>query len=410
MRKILFNAAILAAFFFISNGKSFCQINNSSVTATISVTGDLMCHAVQFNYARVSKDSFDFKPAFSKIKQFLRNSDFTFGNLETVTAGESQTYSGYPFFNTPDEYIFALKEAGFDLLTTANNHSLDQGEKGLLRTIKIIKKNNLKYNGTFTSKRDKDSIRIFNINGIKITFLAYTFGTNGIPIPKNKPYIINLIDENLIGSDIKKARNQGAEIVLVHLHYGTEYKREPTDEQRKIVNNITKYGADIVIGGHPHVLEPVDYFKTNNAKLDTGFVAYSMGNFFSNQRWRYSDCGMILNISITKNIKSDSIYISNVTYTPTWVFKGKIENKDEFVILPSNKNLSDSSTNFLTQEDAIKMKQSFENTKKTLTKYTSRIKVFRYTEDLINQIKKLALPFQIENPPQKLILTELKNN
>ncbi|HVO74077.1 MAG TPA: CapA family protein, partial [Ignavibacteriaceae bacterium] len=292
---------------------------DSLVTVTITVVGDIMCHSVQYNYARVEDDSFDFNPVYGEVKKYLANSDFLFGNFETVTAGKSKGYSGYPFFNAPDDFVAALKNTGFDLLTTSNNHALDQGEKGLLRTIEIIKKNGLKYNGTFISKEDRDSIRIFNIKGIKIAFLAYTYGTNGNPIPKGKSFLINLINPNLIENDIKAARAKGAEIVLVHYHFGEEYKREPSESQKEIVRKTIGFGADIIIGGHPHVLQPADFFKTSNAELDSGFVIYSMGNFISNQRWRYSDAGIILNIKLTKNLRKDSVYISQINYIPTWV-------------------------------------------------------------------------------------------
>jgi poly-gamma-glutamate synthesis protein (capsule biosynthesis protein) len=276
-----------------------------------------MCHSVQFNYARAGKDSFDFNPVYREIKKYLIFSDFLFGNFETVTAGKSRGYSGYPFFNTPDAFVAALKNAGFGLLTTSNNHALDRGEKGLLRTIELINKYGLNYNGTFSSQRDRDSLRIFNIKGIKIAFLAYTYGTNGNPVPKEKPYVINLIDLNLVERDIGKARAEGADIVLVHYHFGEEYQREPSDYQKDIVRKTIKYGADIIIGGHPHVIQPADFFKTSGGGLDTGFVIYSMGNFISNQRWRYSDGGVILNINLSKDFRNDSVFISGVTYIPT---------------------------------------------------------------------------------------------
>src|SRR4030067_744270 len=286
---------------------------DSTITIRISVVGDLMCHSPKYNYAHVEGDSFDFNPVYREVKKYFLQSDFVFGNLETVTAGASKGYSGYPFFNTPDEYITALYNAGFHLLTTSNNHSLDRGEAGVLRTIEQIKKNGLLYNGTFTSKEDRDLIRVVDIKGIKISFLAYTFGTNGIPVPKGKSYLINLIDFDLIKSDIEKARKLGAEIVLVHYHFGDEYKREPSSFQKEVVLKTIFYGADIIIGGHPHVLQPTQFYKSKEGRLDTGFVAYSLGNFISNQRDRYKDAGVIMNIEITKNLNSTAIYISDVS-------------------------------------------------------------------------------------------------
>ena len=344
---------------------------DSTVTVTISVVGDIMCHSVQYNYSRVKGDSFDFNPVYREIKKYLEESDFTFGNFETVTAGKEKGYSGYPFFNTPDDFIPALKDAGFDFLSTSNNHSLDRGEAGVRRTIAQMIKNGINYGGTFASVQDRDSIRIFSIKGLSVAILDYTFGTNGNPVPKDKPYLINLIDYNLVEKDIKQARMKGAELVLVHYHYGEEYKREPIKSQQDVVNKTIQLGADIIIGGHPHVLQPVNYFKTNNAKLDTGFVAYSMGNFFSNQRWRYSDAGAILTLSITKNFTTDSIFISGVDYLPTWVFKGNTVRGKEYIILPAGAD----TLLYLSPHDVSLMKQAFEDTKSNFARYNNKIKL-----------------------------------
>ena len=355
-------------------GKS--NINSdSSFTISISVVGDLMCHSPQFEYARVGKDSFDFAPVYRNVKDYLNRSDFTFGNLETVTAGKnSGGYTGYPFFNTPASYITALKEIGIDALVTANNHCLDRGEKGILKTIEEIDSRKLSYIGTYTSQRDRDSIRIFDIKGIKIAILAYSYGTNGNQIPKGKSYTVNLIDYDLILKDIKSARRNGAELVLVHFHFGEEYKREPVQFQRDVVNKTIELGADIIIGGHPHVLQPVNFFKAQNAKLDTGFVAYSMGNFFTNQRKIYTDAGLILTIKIRKDLMTNYFNIDRVSFLPTWVFKGNTDNGREYVILPST-NYIDTTLN-LSKSDSVIMNQAYDNTRYIINKYSnnSRLK------------------------------------
>jgi len=343
---------------------------DSIMTATLCFVGDLMCHSTQFNYAKVETDSFDFTGVFREVKTYLSDADLSVGNLETVIAGKETGYSGYPYFNAPDDFIYALKDAGFDLLITANNHALDQGWEGVKKTIDVINENKIHRTGTFTSQEDQDSIRIFQINSIKIAMLAYSENTNGVAIPKGKDFIINLIDEEKIKQDINRAREKNVDIVLVHLHYGPEYNPEPSDYQKEIVKNIIELGADIIIGGHPHVIQPFDHFKTNNSRLDTGFIAYSMGNFISNQRWRYSDAGVILNIEISKNQTNDSVYISDVSYIPTWVFKGTTERGKEYIILPSLINEEDSSCNYLSVSDKNLMQESFDDTKEIITKYS----------------------------------------
>lgn len=355
---------------------------DSLLIITITAVGDLMCHSPQFSYAQVTSDSFDFKPVYREVRKILEASDFTYGNLETVIGKKKDTYKGYPRFNSPPHYVEALKYAGFDLLVTANNHTLDQGESGVLRTLESIKKYELNYTGSFLSETDRDSIRIFDVKGLKLAVLSYSYGTNGMPIPKGKNYIINLIDKNLIQKDIFSARKKGAEIVLVNFHFGNEYEREPSEFQKDVVDFTIQSGADIILGGHPHVLQPVDFFKTKLAKLDSGFVAYSLGNFISNQRKRFTDAGVILTIELTKNLKNDSVFISNVDYLPTWVFKGDTEKGKEYVILPLDE-LNDSSYTFLNNSDLSNMRQAFNDTKLIITKYNSKVKLYS-----INKIKK----------------------
>ncbi len=363
---------------------------DSLITVSFSVVGDVMCHSVQYNYARVSADSFDFNPVFSEIKKYLDQSDFLFGNLETVTAGEKAGYSGYPFFNTPDAFIRSLQYAGFDLLSTANNHAIDRGEAGIRRTIQQLNLNHLNYNGTFLSERDRDSIRIFNVKGIKTAFLAYTYGTNGNPVPKGKEYLVNIIDTTQIRNDIKAARRKGADIVVVHFHFGEEYQRLPDSYQKAIVNQTVKDGADIIIGGHTHVLQPISFFKTNNAGIDSGFVIYSMGNFISNQRWRYSDGGAILNFSITKNTENDSIWLGGVKYLPIWVFKGNTDSGRRYIIIPSQAAFSDTLFSFMGSADRKLAAQSFHDTRETLTKFSSKPELKSILPDILSGTKHLS--------------------
>ncbi len=387
MKLAIVSISLLSFFMFNSpssfrfdEGNKTINAIDSSVTISISVVGDLMCHSPQFQYAQVDKDSFDFLPVYRNVKKYLMKSDFTFGNLETVTSGKSDGgYTGYPMFNSPSSYITALKDVGFDLLVTANNHSLDRKEKGILKTLEEINNRNLNYVGTYFSQDDRDSIRVFDIKGIRIAFLAYTYGTNGNPIPKDKDYLINLIDYDLIEKDIKSAKQDSAELVFINLHFGDEYKREPVQFQKDVVNKVIELGADIIIGGHPHVLQPVIFFKTNNAAFDTGFTVYSMGNFISNQQDRYKDAGMILTLSLSKDFMNNKIELTEVNYLPTWVFKGNTSKGKEYVILPAVEIYD--STITLTKNENVKMNQAFDDTRYTINKYTDNLKLkeFRKT-------------------------------
>jgi len=357
---------------------------DSIVTISVSFVGDLMCHSTQYNYAYVADDSFDFNGVFSEVKEYLSSADFTIGNLETVLGGRELGYSGYPFFNAPDDFLFALKEAGFDFLITANNHALDQGEEGLRSTLRKLNESGIKYTGTSLKQEERDSYRIITINGINVAVLAYTYGTNDIPIPKRKEYLINIIDTTIIKDDILKVKNYRPDIVLVYFHFGEEYSREPGSFQKDIVQKTIGYGADIIIGSHPHVVQPVNYFKTINGNLDTGFVAYSLGNFISNQRWRYSDVGAILTMDISKNQFTDSVYLSNVSCVPTWVYKGNTQRGKEFIILPASITSENPVMTYLTEEDNLLMLQAFTDTEMILSKYYKNISIVnRYSKENI---------------------------
>ena len=378
---ILFVSALLFALLNISNHSDIVKIageatNNSTVT--ITAVGDLMCHSPQYEYARVDADSFDFTPTFNEVKKYFDSSDFVFGNLETVTAGKEKRYSGFPFFNSPDDYIKSLKKVGFNFLFTSNNHCLDRGETGIVRTLEKLNENQIASTGTFSSQKDRDSIRIISAKGIRFAVVSYTYGMNGNYLPKNKAYLVNRISDSLIVHDIHKAKSDSVDFILVYFHFGEEYEREPNSYQKNVVQTAMNAGADIILASHPHVLQPIQFFQKDSAnrssgKLDSGLVAYSLGNFISNQQWRYSDAGVILQFQITKNLTTNALHLEKVCYTPTWVFKGKIEGKREYRILPYTQ--SQDEYPFLSQKDILKMSQSFEDSKRILQKYSSSIQL-----------------------------------
>jgi len=356
-------------------------IANPTATITISAVGDLMCHSPQYEYARVDADSFDFTPTFSDVKKYFDSSDFVFGNLETVTAGKEKHYSGYPYFNSPDDYIKSLKKIGFNFLFTSNNHCLDRGETGILRTLEQLKENQIASTGTFSSQKDRDSIRVVSANGIRFAVVSYTYGMNGNYLPKGRNYLVNRISDSLLVRDIQKAKSDSVDFILVYFHIGEEYEREPNRYQKNVVQTAIDAGADIILASHPHVLQPVQYFRKDStnrssSKLDSGFIAYSLGNFFSNQQWRYSDAGVILQFQITKNLVSKALHLEKVTFTTTWVFKGKIEGKREYRILPSSNSFENYP--YLSLKDLQKMMQSFEDSKQILQKYSSSLQLKMY--------------------------------
>jgi len=336
---------------------------DSTVTVTFSSVGDIMCHSTQYNYAWVEKDSFDFNPVFSVIGNYLRKKDILIGNLETVLAGDTKKYYGYPFFNSPNELAGALKNSGFDFLTTANNHSNDQGFEGVIRTLDELRKVNIIPLGT-TSLDSVKNDNLFVSEGLRFGLLSYTYGTNYNENALRPKEYINHINPLKIKSDIENLKSKNADIVIVFFHFGVQYQKYISAEQNKIVDKTISYGADIILGSHPHLIQQFEKFETVGGNLDSGFVVYSLGNFISNQRWRYSDGGVIFNFNVNKNIFTDSVYVSDINYLPIWVFKGNTENGKEYIILPAQNY---NNYQFITEEDADSMKKSYFDTISQLT-------------------------------------------
>ncbi|KAF0153275.1 MAG: poly-gamma-glutamate synthesis protein (capsule biosynthesis protein) [Ignavibacteria bacterium] len=332
-------------------------------TVSFSFVGDLMCHSPQFEAARVNADSFDFRPAFDKVQEILSTADFTIGNLETVNGGKELRYSGYPMFNTPEEYLAALKDAGFDVLITSNNHSMDRGVSGINKTIDNLNKYGLLSFGTYKTEQDRDSILIIEKNGIKVALLAYSYGLNGNNLPKQNEYAVNLIDTLLIQKDVLKAKEKSSDVVITYFHFGEEYQREPSVFQKEIATKAIKYGADIIIASHPHVIQPIEFFENTNSKLDQGFTAFSLGNFFSNQRWRYSDCGVVLNFTIEKI--NNKLILDTVSIDPVWVSKEMVRGKYIFKILPSDTS-SNETFRDLNKTEQTKLLQSYKDTQEIM--------------------------------------------
>ena len=346
---------------------------DSLASITINLVGDLMCHLPQTNNAKLSNGSYDFSPSFQFIKPYLEEADFTMGNLETTFAGTSQPYAGYPAFNSPDTYCKAIKEAGFDFLVTANNHSMDTREEGLLRTIDIIKQNQLGYAGTYLNQKDHDSIRVVNIKGVRVAILNYTYGTNGAYPKTEHQYMLNVIDSAGITNAVKLAKPK-ADITLVFYHFGYENVADPVQAQKDAVRFALEAGAELVIGAHPHVIGPMQklYSKAIN---DTAFVAYSLGNFLSNQYWRYTDAGVVLKLTIEKNITKKTTRFKTASYTPTWVYRGDGAKKMHIVLPAQLVNDSLNLPVFLNASHKHKMREALEDTKNMLSKWYPSIKM-----------------------------------
>lgn len=286
----------------------------------IVATGDIMVHKTQFPSAlNPATGDFEFAKWFAPVEKYLREGDVTIGNLETTLAGEELAYTGYPAFNTPESLAADLKKAGFSVMSTANNHCMDRLEAGVQRTAMHLEKAGLAFTGTARSAGERDNFPIMEKNGIRAAFLAYTYGTNGIPIPGGKKYLVNMIDEDLIRKDIGSARKKGAEIVVVSMHWGQEYSREPNEEQQQLAGKIISWGGDLILGSHPHVLQRVEFISTGDEESRReGVVVYSLGNFIADQIMKHTDSGMILRIHYRRD-EEGRISVAKINCVPTWI-------------------------------------------------------------------------------------------
>ena len=271
---------------------------------------------------------------FEDVKYNIQTADLAVGNLETTFAGPNKAYSGYPTFNTPEALAYNLKKLGFDVLTTANNHSYDSGYKGLESTIDYLDDADISHTGTYKSPEEQNKILIKNVKGIQIAFLSFTYGTNGIPIPEGKEYSINLNDEQTILNQLSLAKEQKPDLICVSMHWGVEYKTSPNDEQKKLADFLFQNGADLIIGNHPHVLEPMEKreITLEDGQTKDGFVVYSLGNFISGQNKAYTTDSAILNLSITKTVEG-KMKINSATYVPIYTYQNKSSSSKKFKLI-----------------------------------------------------------------------------
>ena len=262
--------------------------------------GDAMQHGPQISAALRAGGGkeYDYSDCFKYLALEISSAHFAVANLECPLGGKP--YSGYPQFSAPDTFAYSLKKAGFDLLLTANNHCLDRGASGLQRTIATLDSLRMPHIGTYNSLEERGRILpcIKKVNGIDIAFLNYTYGTNGIPLPKGK--VVDVIDRQQIHHDIAASRLAGADIVCVCMHWGEEYFMKPRKEQRDLADFLLEEGVDLVIGSHPHVVETMETPVVDGSKR---VVVYSLGNFISNQNNPESRGGAMVKVKIAKSGK-----------------------------------------------------------------------------------------------------------
>ena len=331
-------------------------------TASIGVTGDILIHHTIFNHARMSDGSYNFDDVFTLVKPYFNSYDYMIANLEVTLAGADKGYSGYPQFNSPDELVPSMKKSGIDMLLTANNHSYDTGLSGMRRTLQILENNNMEYIGT--RKADTDAIyKVCDINGIKVGMACYTYETtsgtegrkslNGLLLNKEATPLVNSFNYNNLSAfyseaeaSIKAMKENGADAIVFYLHWGNEYQLSPNSYQKSIAQKLCDLGVDVIVGGHPHVIQPFDTLTSENGHET--ICLYSIGNAVSDQRREYmkpfdtghTEDGVIFIFSFEK-WNDGTTKISDVNIIPTWVNSKWANGKKVYEITPIDANKSD---------------------------------------------------------------------
>ncbi len=313
---------------------------------TLTATGDIMFHTSQIKGGYDSQtDSYDFKDFFEPVKEIIESADIAVANFEGTTAGSEYPFVGWPRFNAPDEALDAMKHIGFDVLSTANNHIIDRGKIGIINTTDKIKQRDMDVIGTY-KERPESRILVKDVKGIKLAFISYTYGCNGLEqllTEEELDYMVNIVDKDKIAKDISDAKEAEADLIIAVMHWGNEYQRSPSNYQKDLADFMLNNGVNIILGSHPHVIQD---FKTLDYNGNKVFVAYSMGNFISNQRLetlesdygreasQYTEDGVIINFDIEKNGITGKTEITNVNFVPTWVYRYKKDGKFDYKVYP----------------------------------------------------------------------------
>ena len=335
------------------------SLGNETIKTKIrlAAVGDILIHDTIYQDAKTT-NGYDFNPIFKQIKNQFAGYDLVYANQESLAAGTQLGLSSYPTFNSPVQITDALVNLRVNMIARANNHALDKGAEGIIFADRYYSKfKNIVTAGAQSSKQARDSIRIINKKDIKIAFLNYTYGFNGFELPAGKEYLSNLFTYDQVKIDLAKARKQ-ADLIIVAMHWGTEYAPYPNEEQIKQAKFLNEQGVDIILGGHPHVLEPVDYLKGENNQET--FVIYSLGNFVSAQDELPRLVGGILSmdINIERSYHYKKISFQNVKLMPTYNYP--TSGLSNYTIV----SLANSS-----------QKSYFQNVERLMASYTKRIKV-----------------------------------
>lgn len=307
-----------------------------SAKVTLLFVGDLMQHNAQLEAARTSQGTHDYSLCFSLVKEQISRADIAIGNLEVTLGGKP--YAGYPAFSAPDEFLYAIRDVGFDILLTANNHCLDRGKKGLERTILMLDSLHIPYIGTYRNKEERRQHYplLIHKNGFRIVFLNYTYDTNGVK--PTSPNIVNYIDKKIMQQDIDTARTWQPDAIIACMHWGNEYQSLPSREQRQLADWLLEQGVTHIIGSHPHVIQPME-LRTDTLTGTQHAIVYSLGNFISNMSNVNTDGGLVFTLELEKDTVTPSIpniRTRHCGYNLVWTARPTLTKEKNYIIYPTD--------------------------------------------------------------------------
>ena len=355
MKKFASRAALLAFLLFTATvGRPCTDTQQPPRRAELLFVGDLMAHAPQLTAARY-KEGYDFTPSFQYVKALITSADLAVGNFETTLGGKQRGYTGYPCFSTPDRYADALKDAGFGALTTANNHCMDRGITGLFRTLEELHRRGFTTFGTYTASDDRGVPTAVSVQGIKVVFLSWTYGTNGIAVPTSQDWAVaQSASWDEVNDDLTRAKALSPDFIVAMPHIGVEYALTPPRQVIAFTEKLLAAGVNAVIASHPHVVQPVEL---RVASGDTpALIAWSMGNFISNQRTRPRDMGAILRMTLLKDEEGTRIVGADVI--PTWVQTRTKKGARISRVLPLQTALKDAKALKITAADLKRLREA----------------------------------------------------
>ncbi|WP_207643939.1 CapA family protein [Youngiibacter fragilis] len=338
-------------------------------TVVITAVGDIMVHYPQLVAQKTGEGTYDFNDNFIFIKDIIGDSDLSFANLETTILA-SRKPSTYPRFNSPPELLDAIKSAGFDIISTINNHTMDTGKAGVLATLDELDERGLTSVGTYRNKNDVKYV-VRTVKDMKFGIAAYTCGyfnssgsyINNIPT-EGMGSQLNIIDTTSVDSSfekirvqIEKMKQEGCEFITIILHWGTEYQKEPNSYQKKLARKLVDEGVDLILGSHPHLVQSMEFLKSSDGKHE-GLVAYSMGNFLSNQRFdileiKGTETGMVARVTLDKD-EDGNIAIMKAEYIPTWISLTGVEENADYKILPIGSDYVETAEKYDADEKSVK--------------------------------------------------------